>query len=197
MNLIFLRSLFSKLYSLAALAAIACGLSVPANAAEPNRAIAHSQLDHTPIVAQTNPDLEVEPGRRTRSGSSYIGIGGNIGLTGDSPVGDGAFAVFSKIGLTRSFSARPSAVINDDAVFLIPATIDFSGDEVPEAGFRVAPYLGGGVAISTEDDGDFGGLITGGLDVPISSQFTANTSANVTFMDDTDLGLQVGVGYNF
>jgi len=210
MNFIFLRNLFST-FSLVALAVITCGLSVKANAAEIQRASSTNQSEHTtevnskpvqktletPVVAQINPDLYVEPGRRTRSGSSYIGVGGNIGLTGDTAVGDGAFAVFSKIGLTRSFSARPSAVINDDAVFLLPVTIDFSGDNVPEAGVRVSPYLGGGIAISTGDGDTFGALITGGLDVPLSSKFTANTSANVSFLDDTAVGLQLGVGYNF
>jgi hypothetical protein len=103
----------------------------------------------------------------------------------------------SKIGLTRSFSARPSAVINDDEVFMIPLTIDFNGNELPLTEVNVSPYLGGGLAISTEDDNTIGGLITGGLDIPLTSQFTANTSINVGFFDDTDVGLQLGAGLNF
>ena len=145
----------------------------------------------------TQTDFEVEPGTTTRSSSSYIGIGGNIGLSGDTTVGDGSFAVISKIGLTDYLSVRPSALIRDDAVFLVPLTVDFSGDEVPNAEFRIAPYLGGGLAISTGRDDTVGALISGGLDVPLSSEFTANAGANVSFIDDTDVGLLLGVGYNF
>lgn len=145
----------------------------------------------------TQNNFEVEPGTATRSGSSYIGIGGNIGLSGDTTIGNGAFAVISKIGLTDYLSARPSALIDDDAVFLLPVTFDFSGDEVPNAEFSIAPYLGGGLAISTGSGDTLGALISGGLDIPLSSEFTANAGANVSFINDTDVGLTLGVGYNF
>ena len=56
-------------------------------------------------VAQSDIDL----GRTTRGGSSYIGVAANIGLSGDgsSSLGDGNFAVVSKVGLTNSISVRP------------------------------------------------------------------------------------------
>lgn len=144
----------------------------------------------------TQNDFEIEPGTETRSSPSYIGIGGNIGLTGDTSVGNGAFAVISKIGLTDYLSVRPSALIEDDAMFLLPVTFDFSGDEVPNAEFSIAPYLGGGLAISTGRDNTVGALISGGLDIPLSSEFTANAGANVSFINDTNVGLLLGVGYN-
>jgi hypothetical protein len=155
-----------------------------------------SQSSNSNTLKITQSDFQIEPGTETRSGSSYIGIGGNIGLTGDTSVGDGAFAVLSKIGLTDYLSARPSALIEDDAVFLLPVTFDFSQDEVPNAEFSIAPYLGGGIAISTGQDDTVGALISGGLDIPLSSEFTANAGANVSFIDDTDVGLLLGVGYN-
>jgi hypothetical protein len=155
-----------------------------------------SQSSNSNTLKITQSDFKIEPGTETRSGSSYIGIGGNIGLTGDTSVGDGAFAVLSKIGLTNYLSARPSVLIEDDAVFMLPVTVDFSGDEVPNAEFSLAPYLGGGVAISTGQDNTVGALISGGLDIPLSSEFTANAGANVSFIDDTDVGLLLGVGYN-
>ncbi|MFM2313665.1 MAG: hypothetical protein RLZZ04_2941 [Cyanobacteriota bacterium] len=105
--------------------------------------------------------------------------------------------MISKIELTDYLSARPSALIDDDAVFLLPVTFDFSGDEVPNAEFSIAPYLGGGLAISTGRDDTIGALISGGLDIPLSSEFTANAGVNVSFINDTDVGLTLGVGYNF
>lgn len=185
MNIISCRS-FCSIVAIAILGIIACGFPVQANTIKSDSAI-----------AQSDSDLDVQPGRITRSGSSYFGIGGNIGLSGDNGVGDGAFALISKIGLTRSFSVRPSAVINDDEVLMIPLTIDFNGNQFPLTEVNVSPYVGGGLAVSSEDDNTIGGLITGGLDIPLTSQFTANTSINVGFFDDTNVGLQLGAGLNF
>lgn len=145
-----------------------------------------------PEVAQVN----VTPGRATR-GPSYIGVAGNIGFGGDTTLSEGAFAVISKIGITRTLSLRPAALIGDDVMFLIPVTVDFPAQGVQETRFSVAPYVGGGVAISTGDDSTIGALITGGVDVPLSSQFTATAAVNVGFVDETEVGLLVGVGYTF
>lgn len=118
-------------------------------------------------------------------------------MTGDTEIGRGAFNVISKIGLARNLSFRPSAVINDNAVFLIPLTFDFPGEDIPGAELSLAPYIGGGLAVSTGQDSTVGGLITGGLDIPLSSQFTGNAAVNVGFIDETDVGISLGVGYNF
>jgi uncharacterized surface protein with fasciclin (FAS1) repeats len=152
---------------------------------------------------QTTPDRTtpaVEPGRATRGGSSYIGVGGNIGLGGDSALSEGNFAVMSKIGLTRTISARPSAVFGDDTVVLIPLTFDFAPRSVDPTGnqrFPVSPYIGAGVAIETSDDADIAFLLTGGVDVPLGNRFTLNGAVNAAFLDETDVGLMLGVGYNF
>lgn len=146
-----------------------------------------------PVVAQAN----ITPGRATRSGSSYIGIGGNIGFTGDTTLGEGAFAVISKIGFTNTLSVRPAALIGDNVVFLVPITVDFPIAEAGQVGVGIAPYLGGGVEISTGDDSNVGILLSGGVDVPVSPQFTATAGVNVGFLDKTDVGLLIGVGYNF
>ena len=162
----------------------------------------------TPEALQQNPrksekklaQADIGVGRSTRGGSSYIGIGANIGLDGDSSgVGDGNFIVISKVGITRKISLRPSAVLSDDAVFLIPVTYDFSlnaADPFTEP-LPIAPYIGAGAAIETGDDSETAFLVTGGVDVPLNSQFTANAAVNAAFFDDTDIGLTLGVGYNF
>lgn len=149
----------------------------------------------TPEVAQ----LPVDPGRATRGGSSYIGVGGNIGLSGDTALGDGNFTIISKIGLTRNIAVRPSVVLGNDATFLIPLTYDFSirPAEALEEVFPLSPYVGAGVSIATGDNDNIGLLLTGGIDVPLNSQFTANAAVNVGIADQTDFGLAIGVGYNF
>lgn len=149
---------------------------------------------------QTTPGGEVEPGRATRGGSSYIGVAGNIGLGGDSALSEGNIAVISKIGLTRTISARPSAVFGDDTVILVPLTFDFAPRPVNPTGeqrFPVSPYIGAGVAIETSDDADVAFMLTGGVDVPLGDRFTLNGAVNAAFLDETDFGLMLGVGYNF
>ncbi|MBD2168786.1 hypothetical protein H6G04_30870 [Calothrix membranacea FACHB-236] len=157
-----------------------------------------SQTPQTTSVNQSEEVAQIiQPGRATRSGSSYVGIGGNIGLTGDTRVGEGSFAVISKIGLTQNLSVRPAALVGDNTVFLVPLTVDFAqrGLEITQA--SIAPYIGGGVAISTGQDSTVGALISGGVDVPLSPEVTATGGVNVSFIDATDVGLFVGVGYNF
>jgi opacity protein-like surface antigen len=144
---------------------------------------------------------DIDPGRPTRGGSSYVGVAANIGIGGgDSSLGDGNFMVISKIGLSNAISVRPSAVIGDNTAFLIPVTYDLSFQQASDPfsePLPIAPYVGGGAAIKTGDDTQVAFLVTGGVDVPLTPQFTANAAVNAAFFDETDIGLSIGVGYNF
>ncbi len=159
----------------------------------------------TPPSTQTAPPSDgnnspfggVNPGRATRSGSSYIGVGGNIGIGGDTGIGEGSFSVISKVGLTRNLSVRPSVLFGDNTTILLPVTLDFPARSLQITRYSVAPYIGGGAVISTGDNSDVGLLLTGGIDVPITTQFTATAGVNVGFVDETDVGIMLGVGYNF
>lgn len=142
----------------------------------------------------------VDPGRATRGGRSYIGAAGNIGLGGDSALSEGAIAVISKIGLTNNISLRPGAVFGDDTIVLVPLTLDLAPRGANPTGgqvFSISPYIGAGVAIETSNDANIGLLLTGGLDIPLGSRFTLNGGVNAAFLDQTDVGLQLGVGFNF
>ncbi|MGM3309030.1 hypothetical protein ACSQ6I_24125 [Anabaena sp. WFMT] len=154
-------------------------------------------------VAQPNQiaQSDIDVGRSTRGGSSYVGLAGNIGLSGGtSSLADGNFTVISKIGFTRSLSVRPAVILGDNTTFLIPITYDFSfqqiGDPFTER-LPIAPYVGVGAAIQTGDNSETAVLVTGGIDVPLNNRFTATAAVNAGFFDQTDIGLLVGVGYNF
>jgi hypothetical protein len=135
--------------------------------------------------------------RSTRSGPSYFGGGANFGLTGGSDLGGTSFAVISKLGLTETISVRPNVLIlRDFATILLPVTYDFAPQQ-PFGDFQFSPYLGGGVAINTGSNSSVGLLLTGGIDIPLSSTFTINVAANLAFLRTTDLGILVGIGYNF
>lgn len=169
---------------------------------EPSEATApiSQAAPNSTIPIQPLAQAVVSPGRSTQSGSSYVGIGGNIGIgTGDTALGRGGFTVISKIGLTQNFSVRPSILFGDSTTILLPVTYDFNFGEGPtgDFGFRAAPYLGAGASISTGNDTKVGLLLTGGIDVPLSSQFTATAALNASVTGNTAVGILVGVGYNF
>ncbi|MBP5974973.1 hypothetical protein HW132_20085 [Brasilonema sp. CT11] len=180
---------------------------VPGTTATSSAALIDSQNAEVPSstsgsskskVAQS--DISIDPGRPTRGGSSYIGIGGNIGLGGNSALGDGNFMVISKIGLTNAISVRPAAVIGDNTTILIPVTYDISFKQLSDpfaAPLPIAPYIGAGAAINTGNGSEVAFLLTGGVDVPITPRFTATAALNAAFFNDTDIGLSIGVGYNF
>jgi hypothetical protein len=165
--------------------------------------VATSSIMLTEDTEQPNQvaQADVSLARPTRGGSSYIGVGGNVGLSGgNSSLADGNFTVISKIGFTRSLSLRPSAILGDNTTFLIPVTYDFSfqslGDAFTES-LPIAPYVGVGVALKTGDNSETAVLVTGGVDIPLNNRFTATAAVNAGFFDQTDVGLLVGVGYNF
>ena len=144
------------------------------------------------VVAQIPP---IEPGRATRSGSSYVGVGANIGAIGRTPLGDTSGAILSKIGLTRTISVRPAVLINGDATFLLPITLDFPIERAGKVSF--APYIGVGASFSTGDRKNADLIVSGGIDVPLSSQFTLTAAANAGLINGVELGVLVGIGYNF
>ncbi|MGP1373491.1 MAG: hypothetical protein ACTS3T_11740 [Almyronema sp.] len=127
---------------------------------------------------------------------NYVGIGAAIGDLGDSDVGLG---VNSKITLGDQFSARPAVHsdldFDDDGTtrFMLPVTYDFNA---PDQEGRLFPYVGGGVAFTTDDD-EFGGLVTAGADYRITERVVANGSVNWTINDDSDVNGFVGLGYTF
>ncbi|XHX76362.1 MAG: hypothetical protein RBJ76_18195 [Stenomitos frigidus ULC029] len=174
-----------------------------AQAVEPTPEAAPEPIQTTPEPIQTTPEAmpvvptqAVIPGRATQAGPSYVGVGGNIGFGGRTDLGRGSFTVFSKIGLTNNLSARPAINASRNPALLLPITFDFPLRSV-DGRVSVAPYVGGGAVLSTGRDSAVRGLLTGGVDVPLSDQFTANAAVNVGFFGKTEVGLRLGVGYNF
>ncbi len=162
-------------------------------------ALGETQTDKPSAHHVAQADISVTPGKATRGGASYIGLAANLGLSGGSDLGNGNFTIFSKIGLTNTFSVRPAAVIGDNAVILLPLTYDFnirSAEPFTEP-LPIAPYIGAGAAINTGGGTDVAFLLTGGIDVPLNRQFTATAAVNAAFFSDTNVGLLLGVGYNF
>jgi len=139
---------------------------------------------------------DVDPGQATRSGYSYIGIGGNIGIIdGGTDIGDGSFVILSKIGLTPYISVRPELFIGDDVTIAVPITYDFATVAEIVPGYPIAPFVGIGPTFTFNDD-FLAAIVTAGVDVPITRNLTATASTNFTFFSDFAFGILLGIGYN-
>jgi len=132
---------------------------------------------------------------------NYIGIGGNIGVSGNrTGLSQGGAALITKNDLNDSLSIRSVSVFGNNRTdntlaltFNFPVTSN-------QRKMQFVPFVGGGLLLSSKynfNDFIVRGLVTGGIDVPWSQRFTANTSINVGFTDKTSIGIQLGIAYNF
>jgi len=148
------------------------------------------------ILAQEGLPRRVAPFTPT----SYVGIGVNLGLSDDgSALGRGRFLIYGKLGITPEISFRPAVLLGNDTTFLLPITYDFPlqpADAIQPTSF--VPYLGGGAIVATgSGESNIGFLLSGGVDLPITRDFTATAGLNVGFIrSNTDFGILLGVAYN-
>ena len=206
-----MKTIFDQrlLLGLTTVAVLGCGLSAQAGTitrtpAPGTTTTSAAALTTLPVASakESAPNVAqgIGIGRATRGGSSYIGVAGNFGLSGgETALGDTNVAIISKIGILPRVSLRPAAVFGDNTTVLIPVTYDFAPQPagVLVRPFSIAPYLGAGIAINTGNRSDTGALISAGVDIPLTSAFTATAGVNVGFVNDTSVGLLIGVGYNF
>ncbi|WP_319421112.1 hypothetical protein [Pleurocapsa sp. FMAR1] len=153
------------------------------------------------VLAQTNEETEAKKQKKDKPTRSYIGLGGNIGISGSkTALGDGGFSLVGKTAFTKNISLHTSTIFGGNNVstfaltFGVPVFKSFTSD----LDF-IYPFVGGGIAIE-DFFGDFNvdGLVTTGVDIPILSRVTGTVRLNLGFgEDDTDVGLLLGVGYNF
>ncbi|MES1022461.1 hypothetical protein ABN584_06120 [Gloeocapsa sp. BRSZ] len=147
-----------------------------------------------PVIAQGLQPLTSDTNGRSRFS---IGVSGNIGITGDSAMGESSVSINSRIGLTNSLSVRPSVGLTSDPSITVPLTVDFPTGADTNIGDSVTPYIGGGVVITTGDNGQVAPMATIGLDVPIADAVGASISVDAGFLDTTQVGASVGVSYSF
>ncbi|WP_448599264.1 hypothetical protein [Thermoleptolyngbya sp.] len=134
-------------------------------------------------------------GRRSRINPSFIGAGANLGIGGDSALGNTSFAILSKFALGRTLSIRPGLLIEDDIEVLLPVTFDL---EPIRTGYAtLAPYVGAGLAFSFGDDSEVDLLVTGGFDIPLTSSLALTTGINFGLFDSFDVGATLGLVYTF
>jgi hypothetical protein len=201
-----LRIIFGIALILLGLNRATLGQSLPTSEPPPT---APPNPDQTPAPApsinqinpnQANPAEPTPEPRRRRRFRPQIGIGGNIGVTGNTGFSQGGVAIMNRTDFNDYISFRGTNVLGGERrdsslalTFNLP--IRSASGQV-----RVAPFVGGGALISSKsffEDVLVRGLVTSGIDIPISKRFSATSAVNVGFTDRANMGVQIGVMYRF
>jgi hypothetical protein len=129
------------------------------------------------------------------SAKSYIGLGGTIGLSGNNTaLGTGGLAILSR------------KVFNDSVVFgsTIPSssnalTLNFPIRDSTTQEIVVSPFLGAGIQLRNIDGLYISPLAVGGVDIPLNKSLTGTIRLEAAFPNtgNTDMGVSIGIGYNF
>jgi hypothetical protein len=158
-----------------------------------------SEPSSSPTVMPSNaPSTEKDKPRRLRR---YVGISGTIGVSGvGEGLSHGGITIFQKNDLSDSLSIRGSNIFGgdkNDSTFAL--TVNFPV-KTSSGQVKFVPFIGGGMLVrakSNFEDINVRGLVTGGIDIPLSRRFTATTAVNVGLFQQTEVGVQLGIGYNF
>lgn len=138
-------------------------------------------------------------GRRLSNNYNYVGIGGNIGIVGDtSGLGTGGGMTLSKTGFSENVSLHSGGiVISDEGASLVHLTYDFP-IRTETGAVKVSPFIGAGIIYKDlfNNDFSFGPSATVGIDYPISYSFLLTGRASVGYIrEETEFGIQLGFTY--
>jgi len=169
--------------------------------------IAQNSDQSLPVAKQENKEEKPEDprkaadanGRRLSNNYNYVGLGGNIGITGDgSGLGGGGLMSLSKTGFSENFSLHSGGIIiGSDSASLVHLTADFPVRSETNA-VRFSPFVGAGIIYKDIFNNDFsvGPSAVAGIDIPISYSFLITGRASVGYIrDETDFGIQLGFTY--
>ncbi|RUS96646.1 hypothetical protein DSM106972_086690 [Dulcicalothrix desertica PCC 7102] len=138
--------------------------------------------------------------QNTHYKQSYIGIGANFGISGDTTgITDTNFTILGKTAFTENFALYDATTIFGDSTATSALALTGSIPIKNSAGQVIAsPFIGGGALIRVTSKFQLDPLLAGGVDIPISQNITATVRVNVGFIgNETDAGLLIGVGYNY
>jgi hypothetical protein len=158
--------------------------------------VAYTALNSTPAMAQSALPIE-----SFQSPNSYIGIGGAIGVNGNTTsLGSGGLTVVSKLRFTDNLSLHDATVLfgREAATSMIILSADFPIRN-SEGRTIAAPFIGGGAQLRYADGLFVSPAVSGGVDIPMSSNFTGTVRLNAGFPSNrsADVGLIIGAGYSF
>jgi hypothetical protein len=151
----------------------------------------------SPVTAQSAPPLK-DIGYQN---NGYIGIGSAIGLGGNTTaLGTGGVVILTKVRFTDNLSLHDATVVFGGgaatSMIIISADLPIRNDAGQTI---VSPFIGGGAMLRYAEGLYISPAISGGIDVPISQDFTGTVRLNAGFPNNrhADVGILVGAGYNF
>lgn len=133
--------------------------------------------------------------------NGYIGIGSAIGLGGNTTaLGTGGVAILTKVRFSDNLSLHDATILFGAAppTSMIIVSADFPiRNDVGQT--LVSPFIGGGAMLRYDRGLSISPAISGGIDLPISKNFTGTVRINAGFPSNSnaDVGILAGVGYNF
>jgi len=133
---------------------------------------------------------------------SYLGIGGTIGLTGNtSSLGTGGFSILSKTVLNDFLAIHGNNVVFGSATASSSnaLTLNFPIRGSNSQDIMISPFIGGGIQIRNDGGTFVSPLVVGGVDIPISKSLTGTVRVETAFPNTgkADVGIAVGIGYSF
>lgn len=133
---------------------------------------------------------------------SYIGVGGAIGLSGDTTaLSSGGFSILTKSVLSENLALHSANVLFGSNISSSSFALTFNLPIREESAnqITVIPFLGGGIALRNLDGLIISPMVSGGLDIPLSKDFTGTIRVNTIFPSDrqADVGILTGIGFNF
>jgi hypothetical protein len=127
--------------------------------------VAHTILNSAPAMAQSALPIE-----SFQSPNSYIGIGGVIGVNGNTTsLGSGGLTVVSKLRFTDNISLHDATVLfgREAATSMIILSADFPIRN-SEGKTIMSPFIGGGAQLRYAKGLFLSPAISGGIDIPMS-----------------------------
>ena len=159
--------------------------------------IAIATMSGSPVMAELTQPL-------TNIGyqnNGYLSIGAGIGLGGNTTaLGTGGVAILTKVRFSDRFSLHDATILfgSKSPTSMIIVSADFpirnaTGQTI------FSPFIGGGAMLRYDRGLSISPAISGGVDIPVSTNFTGTVRVNAGFPDNrnADVGILAGVGYNF
>jgi hypothetical protein len=150
----------------------------------------------SPVAAESAPPANIGD-----QNNGYIGIGSGIGLGGNTTaLGTGGIAILTKVRFTDHLSLHDATILFGDraATSMVILSADFPIRN--DAGKTIiSPFIGGGAMLRYDQGLYISPAISGGIDLPISNNFTGTVRLNAGFPNNrnADVGILAGVAYNF
>ena len=157
----------------------------------------------TPIESSQDISKDEKPQQAPPpSAKSYIGIGGTIGLSGNNTaLGTGGLAILSRNVLNDLLSIHGNRVVFGTAIPSASSalTLNFPIRDSATQEIVVSPFLGAGIQFRSIDGLYISPLAVGGVDIPLNKSLTGTIRLEAAFPNtgNTDMGVSMGIGYNF